>query len=40
MPSDVDDQDYIEFLEIMKARSRDDRPVDPETAFKKMMKMQ
>lgn len=40
LPDDIDKQDYFELLEMMKARPRDERPVDPAVAFKKMKRIE
>lgn len=37
-PSTLGEEDFFEFLEIMKAKSEDERPVDPSIAFANMMK--
>lgn len=40
LPDDIDKQGYFELLEMMKARPREDRPVDPAVAFKKMHQLE
>lgn len=38
-PSVIDEQDYFELLEIMRAQAPEDRPVNTVDAHKKMAQM-
>lgn len=38
-PSSVDRENYIEFLNVWNAKSRDERPMNAEDAHKKLAKM-
>ncbi|GKT04432.1 hypothetical protein [Furfurilactobacillus entadae] len=35
-PNAIDDEDYFKFMEVLAAKERDERPVDPADAFKQM----
>lgn len=39
LPDDLDNQNYFELLETLNARSRDDRPMNPEDAHAQLSKM-
>lgn len=39
MPSNVDKENYIEFLKVMKAKSREDRPMVSGDAHKKIARL-
>ena len=39
VPSELDKQDYLEFLKIQEAKSREDRPMNAEDAHKKLAQM-
>ncbi len=36
LPSQLDNEDFMELLEVQKARSREDRPMNPTAAFAKL----
>ena len=38
-PSQVNQENYLEMLKVMKAKSREDRPLNPEDAHKKLAKI-
>lgn len=38
-PSQVNQENYLEMLKVMKAKPREDRPLNPEDAHKKIMQM-
>ncbi|MEE6719256.1 hypothetical protein [Limosilactobacillus reuteri] len=38
-PSTLDKENYLEILQVMKAQSREDRPMNPEDAHRKMARL-
>lgn len=39
VPSSIDRENYIEFLNVMKAKSRDERPMNAADAHKKIARL-
>lgn len=39
VPSNVDKENYIEFLKVMNAKSREDRPMVSDDAHKKIARL-
>lgn len=38
-PSQLDKENYLEILQVMKAQSREDRPMNTEDAHKKLARL-
>lgn len=39
LPSQLDSQDYMQVLRVLKSKSREDRPLNTEDAHKKLAQM-
>lgn len=39
VPSQLDNENYFEILRVLKAKSREERPMNPEDAHKKLARL-